>query len=84
MDLAFPTCFFADDLLLFSKANQENCEAILDVSEEFCSLSSQKMNKEKSKIFFSPNVLEEACVAMVQQLGINKTNNLGEYLGFPF
>ena len=40
MDLVFPTCFFTDDLLLFAEANQEICEAILNVLEEFCSLSS--------------------------------------------
>ena len=84
MDLVFATCFFTDDLLLFAEANQENCEAISNVLEEFCSLSSQKISKEKSKLFFSPNVSEEASVVMVHQLGINKTNNLGKYLGFPF
>ena len=80
----FSHMFFADDLLLFAKSNQKNCETISDVLEEFCSLSGQKISKEKSKIFFSPNVLEEDCATMVQQLGINKTNNLEKYLGFPF
>ena len=82
--LGFSHMFFADDLLLFAKANLENCETISDVLEEFCSLSSQKISKEKSKIFFSLNVLEEDCANMVQQLGIHKTNNLGKCLGFPF
>ena len=80
----FSHMFFADDLLLFAKSNHKNCETISDVLEEFCSLSSQKISKEKSKIFFSLNVLEEDCDNMVQQLGIHKTNNLGKYLGFPF
>ena len=84
MGLGFPTCFFADDLLLFAKANPEICETISDVLKEFCSLSGQKISKEKSKIFFSLNVLEEDCANMVQQLGIHKTNNLGKYIGFPF
>ena len=81
MGLGFPTCFFTDDLLLFAKANPEICETISDVLNEFCSLSGQKISKEKSKIFFSLNVLEEDCANMVQQLGIHKTNNLGKYLG---
>lgn len=76
--------FSADDLLLFAKANQKNCETISDVLKEFCSLSGQKISKEKSKIFFSSNVSEEDYATMVQKLGINKTNNLGKYLGFPF
>ena len=50
--------FFADDLPLFAKATQENWEAIPKVLEEFCSLTSQKISNEKSKVYFSPNVLE--------------------------
>ena len=84
MSLGFPTCFFADDLLLFAKANPKICETISDVLKEFCSLSGQKISKEKSKILFSPNVSKEDCANMVQQLGIHKTNNLVKYLGFPF
>lgn len=82
--LGFSHIFFADDILLFAKANLENYETISDILEEFHSLSGQKISKEKSKIFFSLNVLEEDCPYMVQQLGIHKTNNLGKYLGFPF
>lgn len=84
MDLGFPIYIFVDDILLFAKANLENCETISDILEEFHSLLGQKISKEKSKIFFSLNVLEEDCPYMVQQLGIHKTNNLGKYLGFPF
>ena len=35
----FSHMYFADDLLLFAKANQGNCEAISDVLEEFNFLS---------------------------------------------
>ena len=37
----------------------------------------------KSKVYFSPNVLEEDKVVLAHQLGIIETNNLGKYLGFP-
>ena len=39
--------FFVDDLLLFAKATSKNYEAIVDVLEEFCSLTDQKISKEK-------------------------------------
>ena len=44
---SFSHMFFANDLLLFAKATSENCEAITDVLEEFCSFTGQKISKEK-------------------------------------
>lgn len=35
----FSHTFFADNLLLFAKADHENCEAIVEVLEEFCVLT---------------------------------------------
>ena len=57
--------FFADDLMLFTKANRENCVAIKEVLESFCELSGQQIGSEKSRIYFSPNVdqnFQEGCV----------------------
>ena len=34
----FSHLFFADDLMLFAKANRKNCIAIRDVLDSFCSL----------------------------------------------
>ena len=75
--------FFADDLLLFSKANAKNCEAITTALGSFCDIAGQKVNKSKSKIFFSPIVSVQVKLDICQQLGIQATNNLGRYLGFP-
>ena len=47
--------FFADDLLLFAKANTRNNEAILGVLDSFCRISGQKISKGKSRIVFPPN-----------------------------
>ena len=79
----FSHIFFVDDLLLFGKATQENCEAISEVLEEFCSTTGQKISCEKSKVFFSPAVTAEDRADLTHQLGISETNNLGNYLGFP-
>ena len=43
----FSHMFFADDLLLFAKANTQNCNAIEEVLEEFYGLSGQKVSQEK-------------------------------------
>ena len=79
----FSHIFFVDDLLLFAKATQENCEAISEVLEEFCSVTGQKINYEKSKVYFSPVVSVEDRADLTHQLGISETNNLGNYLDFP-
>ena len=47
---------FADDLVLFAKADNTNCCAIRDVIEEFCKMSGQTISEDKSRVFFSPNV----------------------------
>nr|POE78861.1 aaa-atpase [Quercus suber] len=79
----FSHIFFTDDLLLFAKATQENCEAIFEVLEEFCSATGLKISREKPKVFFSPTVSTEDRVNLTNQLDICETNNLGNYLGFP-
>ena len=53
---SFSHVFFADDLMLSAKANTKNCEVILDVLDNFCSLASQKVNLAKSKVLFSSNI----------------------------
>lgn len=47
--------FFADDSLLFCRATIEECCNICDVLMCYESTSGQKINFEKSTIFFNPN-----------------------------
>ena len=80
---SFSRIFFADDQLLFAKANSKNCEAILDVLDQFCNLARQKVNKAKSRILFSPNVARRRKRRICNKMGIFETSDLGRYLGFP-
>ena len=80
---SFSPVFFADDLMLFAKANHKNCEAIIEVLNNFCNLASQKVNLRKSKILFSPNVFRRRKRFISRKMGMTSTNNLGRYLGFP-
>ena len=45
--------FFADDSLLFCRANTSECEKILNLQAMYESASRQKINKEKTSLFFS-------------------------------
>ena len=55
-DPSFSHLLFADDLILFAKANTENCMAIKEVLDQFCMDSGQIISDAKSRVFFSPNI----------------------------
>ncbi|KAL0012167.1 hypothetical protein SO802_007275 [Lithocarpus litseifolius] len=81
--LAFSHLFFADDLVLFAKANQENCVVIRKVLDLFCSRSGQSVSGAKSRVYFSPNVDRARKEELCDILGFQSTPNLGKYLGIP-
>ena len=47
--------FFADDSVLFCRAKEEECQTILDLLATYERGSGQKINREKTNIFFSSN-----------------------------
>lgn len=77
----FSHTFFVNDLLLYAKADHGNSEAIVEVLDELCALTGQKISKEKIKIFFYPNTTIETKEEIMQLLGISETPNIGKYLG---
>ncbi|KAL0012214.1 hypothetical protein SO802_007322 [Lithocarpus litseifolius] len=79
----FSHLFFADDLVLFAKANAKNCMVIRDVLEKFCTESGQTISSSKSRVFFSPNICQVEEEAFLSILGFQASNCLGKYLGFP-
>ena len=60
-----------------------NCLAINEALQEFCSRSSQKVSEAKSCVLFLPNVDPDQRDLLSNTLGFNYTDNLGKYLGFP-
>ena len=57
--------------------------AIREVLDPFCSISSQKVSQDKSRVYFSPNVSAEERAKMCDILGFHSTPSLGKYLGIP-
>ena len=80
---SFSHVFFADDFMLFAKANTKNSEAIMEVLDNFCTLAGQKVNLAKSRVLFSPNIARRCKRSICSKLEINAIQNLGRYLGFP-
>ncbi|KAH9770621.1 reverse transcriptase domain-containing protein [Citrus sinensis] len=75
--------FFADDLLLLAEASNDQAQFITEVLDSFCLSSGAKVNKTKTQVFFSHNVLGPTAHALSNELGFTVTADLGKYLGMP-
>ena len=67
--------FFADGSLLFCKATYEDCNNILKLLAKYESLSGQKINKDKTAIFFSKSTSEEAKVNIKNLLQLQEVKS---------
>lgn len=73
--------FFADDLLLFCRANDSGADCLKKVLNTFCYFASHRVNKLKTHVFFSSNVKNEEAMGICSKLGFTRTTDLGIYLG---
>lgn len=74
---------FADDILLFAKANTANILSINDVLSIICKTTGMTINLEKSRVWFSKTVSVDSINHFQSNLGIRRTTDLGFYLGYP-
>ena len=74
---SFSHVFFADDLMLFVKANAKNCEAIIEVLDTFCKLAGQKVNLAKSCVLFYPNVSRRCKRSICKKTGDKCNSKFG-------
>ena len=81
--LTFSHLMFADDIMLFAKANVVNCSVIRDVLDYFCDLSRQTVRESESRVYVSPNVDKDTKESFCDIFGFASTPTLGKYLGFP-
>ena len=51
--------FFVDDSILFCRAKEEECQKILDILAIYEKGSGQKINRDKTNIFFSSNTTSD-------------------------
>ncbi|XP_075640664.1 uncharacterized protein LOC142612456 [Castanea sativa] len=79
--LPFSHLMFADDDVLFVKADHVNCSTIRDVLNEFCSRFGQTISEAKSWVFFSPNVDRDIRESLCNILGFASNPNIGKYIG---
>ncbi|XP_061373781.1 uncharacterized protein LOC133316100 [Gastrolobium bilobum] len=75
--------FFADDLLIFSEASEDQANLIGNILDQYCCASGQKISNSKTRCFFSKNVNHNRRRELSQSLNFAVTADLGKYLGIP-
>ena len=75
--------FFADDSLLFCKANSQECQTLIDVLQLYEAASDQKINADKSLVFFSSNIPNDRRCEVLNMLGPMQDTRHKKYLGLP-
>ncbi|XP_026445199.1 uncharacterized protein LOC113345732 [Papaver somniferum] len=72
---------FADDILIFAKADMHNIAGILDVLEKFGMYSGQMLNFGKSSVYFSKNISLENKTFLTNALKMSEMKDSDKYLG---
>ena len=75
--------FFADDSLLFCKASRQESQKLLEILELYEAASRQKINVDKSLVFFSQNTPNDIKGEVLEILGPMQDTKHGKYLGLP-
>ncbi|XP_019194227.1 PREDICTED: uncharacterized protein LOC109188138 [Ipomoea nil] len=75
--------FFADDSLLFFKANAQEAGVIKCCLEKYEEMSGQAVDYHKSSICYSKNTRDEIREEVASILGVVQAQNFGKYLGLP-
>ncbi|XP_021743457.1 uncharacterized protein LOC110709547 [Chenopodium quinoa] len=75
--------FFADDSILFEKANLHDFSKIADIISSYERASGQKVNLSKTEVAFSKCVNAERRKLIVETLGVREVDRHEKYLGLP-
>ena len=75
--------FFADDCLLFCKANTSECDTILQILDNYEYASGQQLNCAKTTLFFSKCVAQSTQDELIRILGVPAVRQYEKYLGLP-
>lgn len=74
---------FADDTLIFLKANEDNCKNIFCLLHTFCEASEQEVNLQKSVVYFIANTQSVLCDSLCIILNMSKVEDPGTYINIP-
>ena len=74
---------FADDRIVFCRATWEECDRVLKVLEDYQRDSRQKLNREKTSLYFSKNASGDVKNYVKEKLGARVVQHHEKYLGLP-
>lgn len=74
---------FADDLILFFRANYMKAGELSVIMDRYCKWSGQSISLKKSSVAFSSNTDGEVKAAILNMLQLNEMKVGSKYLGFP-
>lgn len=75
--------FFVDDSLLFCKATTHDCQKVMEILLSYEKVSGQKLNRDKTVLFFIKSNPSEMQRQIMGALGVIELKQYEEYLGFP-
>ena len=75
--------FFADDSLLFCKVSSQECQNLIDILRLYEADSGQKINSDKSSVFFNANTPKEKKIETLDILGPMQDSRNSKYLDLP-
>ena len=75
--------FFVDDSLLFCRANDTNCQTVMNILTMYEEASGQKINRGKTQLFFSTNTQEDIKNRVKDLVGVEVVTQYEKYLGMP-
>lgn len=74
---------FADDCIIFGDATSEGTRTVRDVIQEYELISRQRVNFDKSLIYYGANVEINVREDITKLLGVRVASNPEKYLGLP-
>ncbi|XP_074265510.1 uncharacterized protein LOC141587947 [Silene latifolia] len=75
--------FFADDSVFFFKDKGDTVVHLVQLINDFCGASGQRLNVDKSGILFSPNTTLIRVQKILKAFNIKQNVGIGRYLGIP-
>jgi hypothetical protein len=75
--------FFVDESLLFCKVNRREWHCLCEILDIYERASGQRLNKDKTTVFFSRNTTQEAKEWFTQLSEIPESQRFDTYLGLP-
>ena len=75
--------FFANDSLLFCRAERQECTKLVEILKLYEAALGQKVNADKSAMNFSHNTTPEARSEVLEILEPMQDTRQGKYLGLP-